>query len=526
MNLLSRQQNNRLSVLPDWQRFALALLACAATTLIATPLIAYLDLANIVMLFLLTVLLVAVSVGLAPALLAAFVSVAMFDFFFVPPRFSFEVHNAQYLVTFGVMLAVALITGQLTAGLRRQVDEYDSEAVRSRALYEMARELSGALTVEQVAEITRNFLRRVLNADAIVLLPDDANRLLPCAGQDQARLQIEPRLAIMAFDGAAPIECPQLANSGYAVLYLPMRSPMRVRGVIAVAPIDALAEPLLDQRERLETMASLAAIAVERIHYVDVAQLTQVQVVSERLRSSILSAISHDLRTPLTALVGLADSLTVSKPALGETAQETAGAIRDQAQRLSGLVGNLLDMARLHAGDVNLQKEWQPIEEVIGASIKLLGRALVDHPVKVTLAQGLPLVEFDAVLMERVFCNLLENAAKYSPPDTAIGIDVQTRDGRLEVAVTDSGQGFAAQMSQDSKGKNPFEMFVRGEAESSKPGVGLGLAICSAIIEAHAGAIAASNRPQGGACVTFTLPLGVPPLIEEEVVSLPYERLP
>ena len=263
MNLLSRQQNNRLSVLPDWQRFALALLACAATTLIATPLIAYLDLANIVMLFLLAVLLVAVSLGLAPALLAAFVSVAMFDFFFVPPRFSFEVHNAQYLVTFGVMLAVALITGQLTAGLRRQVDEYDSEAVRSRALYEMARELSGALTVEQVAEITRNFLRRVLNADAIVLLPDDANRLLPCAGQDQARLQIEPRLAIMAFDGAAPIECPQLANSGYAVLYLPMRSPMRVRGVIAVAPIDALAEPLLDQRERLETMASLAAIAVE-----------------------------------------------------------------------------------------------------------------------------------------------------------------------------------------------------------------------------------------------------------------------
>ena len=354
MNLLSRQQNNRLLALPDWQRFALALLACAATTLIATPLAAYLDLANIVMLFLLTVLLVAVSLGLAPALLAAFASVAMFDFFFVPPRFSFEVHNAQYLVTFVVMLAVALITGRLTAGLSRQVDEYDAEAVRSRALYEMARELSGALTVEQVTEITRTFLRAVLNADAVVLLPDGADHLLPCAGQGQARLQIEPRLAIMAFEGAAPVECQQLADSGYAALYLPMRSPMRVRGVIAVAPIDALAEPLLDQRERLETMASLAAIAVERIHYVEVAQHTQVQVVSERLRSSILSAISHDLRTPLTALVGLADSLTVSKSPLTDAAQETAGAIRDQAQRLSGLVGNLLDMARLHAGDVNL----------------------------------------------------------------------------------------------------------------------------------------------------------------------------
>jgi two-component system sensor histidine kinase KdpD len=302
-----------------------------------------------------------------------------------------------------------------------------------------------------------------------------------------------------------------------------MRSPMRVRGVIAVAPIDALAEPLLDERERLETMASLAAIAVERIHYVDVAQHTQVQVVSERLRSSILSAISHDLRTPLTALVGLADSLTLSKPALGETAQETAGAIRDQAERLAGLVGNLLDMARLHAGDVNLQKEWQPIEEVIGASIKLLGRALAEHPVKVTLAKDLPLVEFDAVLIERVFCNLLENAAKYSPPNTSIGIDVQAQNGRLEVAVTDSGQGFAPQAGKE---KTLFEMFVRGEAESARPGVGLGLAICSAIIEAHAGTIAASNRPQGGACVSFTLPLGEPPLIEEEVLPLADERVP
>lgn len=139
-------------------------------------------------------------------------------------------------------------------------------------------------------------------------------------------------------------------------------------------------------------MASLVAIAIERITHVDVAQRTQVEIVSERLRSSILSALSHDLRTPLTALVGLADSLTVSKPPLADVARETAGAIRERAERLCGLVGNLLDMARLHAGEVTLQKEWQPIEEVIGSSIKLLGRALSEHPVKVSLVKGLPLV--------------------------------------------------------------------------------------------------------------------------------------
>ena len=513
MSFLFRQHNT--AALAGWQRFALAAAACAATTLIATPLLAYLDLANIVMLFLLTVLLVAVSLGLEAALLAAFLSVGLFDFFFVEPRFSFQVHDGQYLVTFVVMLAVAIITGQLTAGLRRHADDSDREALRSRALYEMARDLSGALSVEQVAQITRSFLRNVLNADALILLPDRAGILQPCAGEPhELPLQIEPRLAIMCFDGGSPVDCPQLADSGYAALYLPLKAPMRVRGVIAVAPADRRALPLQAQRERLETMASLAAIALERIHYVDVAQNTRVEVVSERLRSSILSALSHDLRTPLTALVGLADSLTASRPPLGEVASETAEAIREQAERLAGLVGNLLDMARLHAGEVTLRKEWLPIEEVIGSSIKLLGRALAEHPVKVSLAGDFPLLEFDAVLIERVFCNLLENAAKYSPAGAPIEIAVQLRDGRAEVAVGDGGKGFAV----DESGAL-FEMFVRGEHESSTPGVGLGLAICRAIVEAHGGTIAAANRATGGASVTFTLPLGEPPLVEEETAA-------
>ena len=503
--------SRRLSSLAVWQQYVLTIMVCATTTLLATPLLAYLDLANIVMLFLLTVLLVAVTLGLRPALLAAFLSVGLFDFFFVPPRFSFEVHDGQYLVTFVVMLAVALITGQLTAGLRRQAEESATEALRTRALYEMARDLSGALMAEQVVEITRNFLRNVLNADAVVLLSDSAGELHAAGIREPVRPQIEPRLAQMAFTGGSLIECGQLTDSGFAVLYLPLKAPMRVRGVVAVAPFDGEARALLGQRQRLETMASLVAIAIERVHYVDVAQRTQVQMVSERLRSSILSALSHDLRTPLTSLVGLADSLTLSRPPLGEVALETAVAIREQAERMASLVGNLLDMARLHAGDVTLQKEWQPIEEVIGSSIKLLGRALAAHPVKVTLAKDLPLVEFDAVLIERVFCNLLENAAKYSPPGASINIDVLARDGVLEVAVSDGGTGFAL-----ANRNVVFEMFVRGEAESSKPGVGLGLAICSAIVEAHGGTIAAANRAQGGACVTFTLPLGSPPTIEEE----------
>ena len=489
------------------QKFGLTILACAATTLIATPLLGALDLANIVMLFLLTVLLIAVSLGLDAALLSAFLSVALFDFFFVPPRFSFSVSDGQYLITFVVMLAVAIITGKLTANLRQRANESTAEAARSQALYEMARDLTGALTTTQISEITQSFLRRGLQAEAIILL----DGLRPCGEESPKHIRIEPHLATLAHERGETLECTQLVDSGYAAIYLPLKAPMRARGVVAVAPLDGDALRVHAQRQWLETMASLVAIAIERVHYVDVAQRTQVQIVSERLRSSILSALSHDLRTPLTALVGLADSLVASRPPLNEAARETASALRDQSEHLANLVGNLLDMARLHAGQVTLHKEWQPIDEVIGSSIKLLGRTLTNHPINVQLSPGLPLVEFDAVLIERVFCNLLENAAKYTPPGRGIRIEAGLRDRWLDVGVIDEGQGFSG-----DTGNAIFDMFVRGERETTRPGVGLGLAICRAIVEAHGGTITASNNPNGGACLRFTLPLGIPPTIEEE----------
>ncbi|MCH2222370.1 MAG: ATP-binding protein, partial [Dechloromonas sp.] len=212
-------------------------------------------------------------------------------------------------------------------------------------------------------------------------------------------------------------------------------------------------------------------------------------------------------------MVGLADSLFLVKPALPGAALETAQALHEQAERLAGLVGNLLDMARLNAGEVTLRREWQPLEEVVGASIKLLGNALAEHPVKVMLDKDLPLLEFDAVLIERVLCNLLENAAKYSPPNTTIELQAKQVGSVVEVLVLDQGSGFPSHRRDEL-----FNMFVRGHSESGKPGTGLGLAICKAIVEAHRGTIEAENRPNGGALVRFSLPVGNPPSIEEEPV--------
>lgn len=486
-----------------------AVIACVLTTAIATPLRGVLELANIVMLFLLTVLLVAAHLGRGPAVLAAFLSVALFDVFFVPPRFSFTVSDAQYLVTFVVMLAVALVTGQLTAGLRQQAVEASQRARRTQALYEMARGLAGAPAIGKVNDIVRNVMRAGFGLEVTLLLPDAAGELKPVTETENPP-QLDQQLVTMAFEQGEPAE-DALSGFGHGAGYLPLRAPMRIRGVIVFAPdrSQVLMQPEL--KPLLATVAPLVAIAVERLHYVDVAHATQMQFVSERLRSSILSALSHDLRTPLTALVGLADSLALTRPQLSADTRETAEAIREQALRLSNLVGNLLDMARLHAGQVRLHKEWQPLEEVIGASIRLLDRSLANHPVRVELAKDLPLLEFDAVLIERVFCNLFENAAKFAPAGSTIEVTANIRDGCVAVSVRDPGPGFPPD-KQDTL----FDMFARGAPESAVPGVGLGLAICRAVVEAHDGTIAAHNRPEGGACVTFTLPLGTPPPIGDE----------
>lgn len=488
----------------------LAVAACLGTTALSLPLHDYLDQANIVMLFLLTVLLVAVKLGRNAAVLASGLSVLLFDFFFVTPRFSLAVSDLQYLVTFSVMLATALTSAHLTAGLRQKARESTQREQRTLALYECSRRLAGALNLEQLVDVSQSFIREQFAAPSTILLPTggpDALRRASANGLEP----IEPAVAKLAFDSGQTVRGDDLGAIGVAPIYLPLRGSTRTRGVLAVGLDDDIAESSPESTSLLETLASLIAVGVERLHYADVARETEVSMSTERLRSSILSALSHDLRTPLTAMVGLADSLFLIKPELPWAALETAQALREQADRLAGLVGNLLDMARLNAGQVTLRPEWHPLEEVLGASIKLLAGALAGRPVRVNLPRDLPLLHLDAVLIERVLCNLLENAAKYSPAQAPIEISARPTADAVEVCVCDQGNGFPAQPPAEL-----FRMFVRGQSESGPPGAGLGLAICKAIVEAHGGQISAGNRPEGGACVRFTLPRGTPPVVEEE----------
>jgi two-component system, OmpR family, sensor histidine kinase KdpD len=473
--------------------------------LAAWALYPYFDLANIVMIFLLTVVLVGARWGRGPAVFAAVVNVLAFDFFFVPPRFSFAVSDVQYLLTFAVMLAVGLVTGQLTAGVRYQARVASHREERSRMLYEFARELSGLLTTEQVIEIAEGFMSKAFRARVVILIPDANGKVMSRTFHAMTN-PVDGVIAQWAHDHVQPAGAGTDTLPGNDFLFLPLKAPMRNRGVLAIRPERQRLLMIPEQRRQYETFATLVAIALERVHYVDVAREALVKIESERLRNSLLAALSHDLRTPLAALLGLAESMAFTRPPMSGEQADMAKSIAEESRRLIALVNNLLDMAKIQSGEVRLHLEWHALEEVVGSALRGLRQALAKHTVLVELAADLPLVQMDAVLIERVLVNLLENAAKYTPAGTRVTIAAETRGDELVVSVSDDGPGLP-------KGKEEaiFEKFARGEKESATPGVGLGLAICRAIVEAHRGRIQAEAGRAHGTRFLFTLPLGTPP---------------
>ncbi len=500
-----------------WSGLLAAAASSAVVTLLATPMLPFLDLANIVMLFLLAVVAVAVKFGRRPALVAAVLNVAAFDFFFVPPRFSFNVSDVQYLVTFAVMITVGLVVGQLTASLRYQVRVARYREDRARSLYEMARELGLVLTQEQIAEISDKFVEQAFRAKASVLFPNDRDHLQNASLSVGSTPKVDMALAQWAYDHTEAAGAGTDTLPASRALYVPLKAPMRTRGVIVVEPANPRLLMIPEQRQLLDTYAALIAIAVERVHFVTVAQDTLVSMETERLRNSLLAALSHDLRTPLTALIGMSETLSLALARQGSPLHPEAQAITEQALRTAQLVSSLLDMARLQSGTVTLKRDWQSLEELAGSAIRSIASALKAHSVRVELPPDLPLLFGDAVLLERVLVNLLENAAKYTPPGTAITLSALREGDQIQISVSDDGPGLPA-----GDVENLFRKFSRGEKESSAPGVGLGLAICRAIVQAHGGVISASNRaaPAHGAVFKWSLPHHqAPAVVEPEMVE-------
>ncbi|WP_423379499.1 DUF4118 domain-containing protein [Burkholderia sp. LMG 32019] len=513
------------------RHYAYAAAICAAITVVASLVSERLDLTNLVMLYLLGVVFSAVRLGRGPGVLQSFLSVAAFDYFFVPPRMSFSVSDTQYLLTFFGMLLTSLVISHLTSTLTRQASVAQRRERRTGAIYAMARELGAALTTEQIVEIGSRHVGEVFRARVAFLLPDSADKVRqkieePDAAVTLTGADLDSDVGQWVYDQQKPAGRGTDTLPATVALYLPLKAPMRTRGVLAVASREPRELEVPEQQRMLDAFAAQIALALERVHYVEIARDALVNMESERLRNSLLSAISHDLRTPLTTIVGFSSMLANGRAAAqgGDTAAaerfaqregELVDAIHDEALRMTGIVTNLLDMARLQAGSLQLKRQWSLLEETVGAALAACKRVLARHPARVVLPADLPLLQMDAVLMERLFTNLFENAAKYTPPDTPldIGAERMTDDGLpfVRVHVDDYGAGLPAGMET-----RIFDKFTRGEKESATPGIGLGLAICRAIVEAHGGKIGALNRtaPDGhvtGARFWFTLPVETPP---------------
>ncbi len=489
--------------------YAWSVVVVVVCTLICWAMYERFDKSNLIMVYLLGVAFVASLYGRWPSALAAVLSVAAFDFFFVPPHLTFAVSDTQYVIKFAVMLVVSLLISTLAARVRAQAEAARRREERTRALYAMSRDLAGARTVEEVAGAASRHVEEIFQGPASVLLPGSDGRLASTDGGLGAEAR-ETAVAQWAFDHR------QLAGLGTDTLpgasgvYVPLQGSQAVLGVLGVRPAESMLPLGPEQVDLLDTLARQAASGLERVRLGSEAEAARLAAETERLRSTLLSSVSHDLRTPLATITGAASSLLQPGTLGPEAERELKEAIYEEGDRLNRLVTNLLDMTRLESGSLQLGKDWQSLEELVGTALGRLERELKGRRVEVRIPADLPLVSVDGLMIEQVFVNLLDNAAKYSHPGSAIFVSATAGAGEVTVEVADEGPGLPPGAEEQV-----FEKFYR--AGSGPRGSGLGLPICRAIVTAHGGRIWAESRPPRGVAFRFTLPLGEgPPLVEDD----------
>lgn len=453
---------------------------------------------DVEMLYLLAIMVVAVTLGRGPSLLAAALAVLAFDFFFVPPRWTFDVADASYGLTFLMMFGVGATMSTLAGRLKLQQREALEREARTAALLALSRDLSSAGDQREVAGAAARHAADVFSAPAAVLGVDGG--VLASSGGD---LLPDPGLAQwVARNGTiAGLGTETLPGSRH--LCAPIRVGADTLGVLSIAPEGATPVSAA-QRDVLDAFARQVGLALGRVELAHQARQSTLRAEAEALRSSLLQLVSHDLRTPLAVITGAATALREVPPVESEVAADLVDTLCEEAERLERLVTNLLDMTRLEAG-VALRKEWMPIEEVIGAALTHLERRLSGREVHVEVEEGLPLVQLDAVLGERLLANLVDNALKHTPAGGPIDIAARLADDRVVIEVADRGPGL-----EPGAEERIFERFQRGSAAGSD-GVGLGLAIARAIAQAHGGTLTAHPREGGGARFRLQLDPGRPP---------------
>lgn len=490
---------------PELLGYALGLIAAALATGLGLLAERWMPSANAITLYLTAVLIVASKLGLRPALAASIACFLSLNFFFIEPRGTFSVADSGQVITLFLFLAAALIVSNMAGRLRTQIQMSRKNARRTANLYDFERKVTGAAAQDDVHWAVVHHVATTINGKSILLV-QEKEELLVVAGYPPED-QIDDKSQAAA-EWAWKHD--KIAGRGSATLpaalwlFLPLKTVHRSVGVLGVQMTEDADIPSTEQLQLLEALADQAAIAIERTALMADIEAAKVMTERERLRSALLSSLSHDLRTPLVSIMGSASSLLNYDSMLDASKRkELAQTIQDEAERLNRFVQNLLDMTRLGAGALKPRLDWADLHDIVGAATERAKRLLRNHTLKVDLPADLPLVHVDSILMEQVFFNLLDNACKYSPPNTAIKLWAMMARDHLSIEVADQGPGIPPEDQE-----KVFDMFYRvRQGDNQVAGTGLGLAICRGIIEAHGGAIRAESGMNGaGACIVITLP--------------------
>jgi two-component system sensor histidine kinase KdpD len=481
--------------------YAAALGLTALCTAVALPMLGHLDLIDMVMVYMLGATFAAMRLGRGPAVFASLANIAAFDFFFVPPRFSFFVSDPHYLITFGVMLAVAITIANLVSAVRQQTVAAAARERRTATLYAMSRELAVMRDADTMVAVAERHITEVSHGSALVLVRDERGKL----GHGQANGK---RLADTAI-GQWVVDHQQRAGLGseqFPVersMYLPLIGSQDVRGVLVVRPSDPRRALMPDQTRLLEALASQLALALERVRFADVAQTAHLTAERAALRNTLLASISHDLRTPLSAIAGAGSMMAQESFPPDSHRRMTLGRlIEDKARDMTELLSNVLELMRLETGTLEVKCDWHMLEDLIGMTLRQNEGRLVGRRVLVDVPADFPMLFVEGGLLVQMLSNLVENCAKYTPAETTITIAASVAGANATISVEDNGPGFAA-----ADPERLFDKFERGRTESNIVGVGLGLAICRAVAHLHGGDIIAVRIESGGARVEITLPL-------------------
>jgi two-component system sensor histidine kinase KdpD len=489
---------------PPFLRYLWGILLVAAATGLGFTVRGTISPTNLVMLYLLAVIVSAAWLGRGPSILAALLSVLSFDLFFVPPYLTFAVADTEYLLTFLGLFAVGFVISTLANDLRDQAESAERRRGETASLYGLSRDLSAASDLDSILRAITNNIAQTFDRDVVVFLPDRTGMLQPTASTaDFSSGEYEQAVAEWAY------EHNQTAGRGTDTLpaaaarYLPLTTAGSRIGVLAVRPRDPSRHLPPEGYRLLETFASQAALAIERVQLGKTAQQAQLLEATEKLQSALLNSLSHDLRTPLVSITGALTALDDQSETLSpEDRGNLIQTAREEAERMNRLVGNLLSMTRIESGALSLRRNPEDLSEVVDKALEVLGKTISGNPVRRNIPPDFPPVPMDFALMVQVLVNLLDNAVKYSPPGSPIDIAAGEDGATAHVEIADRGIGIPPEELT-----RVFDKFYRVQRPEKVGGSGLGLSICKGIVEAHGGRIFAANRSGGGTILAVELPL-------------------